>query len=81
MSYYVVLFHLLYFISSYLTFVLLASDGMEKDLINGTTLVVDRYAFSGVAYTSAKVCIIDMMYFFLNLHFSAIFFFQKSIFT
>lgn len=34
-------------------------DGMEKDLINGTTLVVDRYAFSGVAYTSAKGYSID----------------------
>ena len=29
---------------------------MKNDLMNGTTLVIDRYAFSGVAYTSAKVC-------------------------
>ena len=28
---------------------------MKKDLLNGTTLVIDRYAFSGVAYTAAKV--------------------------
>ncbi|XP_014273948.1 uncharacterized protein [Halyomorpha halys] len=27
---------------------------MEKLLMNGTTLVVDRYSFSGVAYSSAK---------------------------
>ncbi|XP_065055728.1 thymidylate kinase-like isoform X2 [Rhopilema esculentum] len=29
-------------------------DEMKKDLLNGTTLVIDRYAFSGVAYTAAK---------------------------
>ena len=28
---------------------------MRSDLANGVTLVVDRYAFSGVAYTAAKV--------------------------
>ena len=28
---------------------------MKRDLEAGTTLVVDRYAFSGVAFTSAKV--------------------------
>ena len=28
---------------------------MKKELLDGKTLVVDRYAFSGVAYTSAKV--------------------------
>lgn len=27
---------------------------MKKKLEQGTTLVVDRYAFSGVAFTSAK---------------------------
>jgi dTMP kinase len=27
---------------------------MEKKLKEGTTLVVDRYSFSGVAFTSAK---------------------------
>ena len=31
------------------------SDEMKRDLLNGTTLVIDRYAYSGVAYTSAKV--------------------------
>jgi len=34
-------------------------DEMKKDLMNGTTLVIDRYAFSGVAYTSAKGYSID----------------------
>lgn len=29
---------------------------MEEDLQKGTTLVLDRYAFSGVAFTAAKVC-------------------------
>jgi thymidylate kinase len=28
---------------------------MKQKLAEGTTLIVDRYAFSGVAYTSAKV--------------------------
>eukprot|EP00055_Hartaetosiga_balthica_P012164 m.58258 g.58258 ORF g.58258 m.58258 type:complete len:216 (+) comp7856_c0_seq1:27-674(+) len=27
---------------------------MKKELQNGTTLIIDRYAFSGVAFTSAK---------------------------
>lgn len=31
-----------------------ASEGMEKSLLAGTTLVCDRYAYSGVAFTSAK---------------------------
>nr|XP_039256098.1 thymidylate kinase-like [Styela clava] len=31
-----------------------ANETMKKDLLNGTTLVIDRYAFSGVAYSSAK---------------------------
>lgn len=30
------------------------SDSMLGDLINGITLIVDRYAYSGVAYTGAK---------------------------
>lgn len=30
------------------------SPEMKKCLTSGTTLVVDRYAFSGVAYTAAK---------------------------
>ena len=30
---------------------------MQKELNEGTTLVIDRYAYSGVAYTAAKeVC-------------------------
>ena len=29
-------------------------DTLVNDLLTGTTLVCDRYAFSGVAYTSAK---------------------------
>jgi len=36
-----------------------------KDLTNGVTLICDRYAFSGVAYSAAKV----LYYFFwVNLH-------------
>jgi dTMP kinase len=31
------------------------SDVMIEDIKKGVDLVVDRYAFSGVAYTSAKV--------------------------
>lgn len=34
------------------------SPEMRRQLSSGTTLVVDRYAFSGVAYTAAKeVCV------------------------
>ena len=28
---------------------------MKRMLLEGTTLIVDRYAFSGVAYSSAKL--------------------------
>lgn len=28
---------------------------MEADLMNGITLVLDRYAYSGVAFSAAKV--------------------------
>lgn len=28
---------------------------MKKYLLDGTTLIVDRYVFSGVAYSTAKV--------------------------
>jgi len=31
-----------------------ASSSLEKKLLNGTSLVCDRYAYSGVAFTSAK---------------------------
>lgn len=34
-------------------------EEMKADLKNGTTLVVDRYAYSGVAYTTAKGYSID----------------------
>lgn len=30
-------------------------DSMRTLLLSGTTLVVDRYAYSGVAFTAAKV--------------------------
>lgn len=30
-------------------------EDMLKDLRNGVTLICDRYAYSGVAYTAAKV--------------------------
>ena len=33
---------------------LLARFRIRKDLLSGTTLVVDRYAHSGVAFTAAK---------------------------
>lgn len=32
----------------------LCSPEMKQQLLSGTTVVVDRYAFSGVAYTAAK---------------------------
>ena len=31
------------------------SDGIKRDLMAGTTIVVDRYVYSGVAFTAAKV--------------------------
>lgn len=43
----------------FLIFLLVAdctrSDTMLEKLAQGTSLVIDRYAYSGVAYTSAKV--------------------------
>jgi len=30
------------------------SAAMKRMLLDGTTLIVDRYAFSGVAYSAAK---------------------------
>lgn len=33
---------------------------MKKLLLEGTTLVVDRYSYSGVAFTAAKVCALSM---------------------
>ena len=29
---------------------------MTNKLLGGTTLVIDRYAYSGIAYSAAKVC-------------------------
>lgn len=31
-----------------------AQSEMEKELLNGTTLIVDRYSYSGVAFSAAK---------------------------
>ena len=31
------------------------SDSIKKDLLAGTTLVVDRYVYSGAAFSAAKV--------------------------
>lgn len=36
------------------TCILLTRSRIRKDLLSGTTLVVDRYAHSGVAFTAAK---------------------------
>lgn len=32
-----------------------ASEAIKKDLLAGTTIVVDRYVYSGVAFSAAKV--------------------------
>lgn len=32
-----------------------SSEGIKRDLLEGTTIVVDRYVYSGVAFTAAKV--------------------------
>lgn len=31
------------------------SEGIKRDLLAGTTIIVDRYIYSGVAFTAAKV--------------------------
>lgn len=36
------------------TVLVFCSDALVSALLSGTTLVVDRYAFSGVAYSAAK---------------------------
>ncbi len=45
---------------------------MKRDLLSGQTLVVDRYAYSGVAYTAAKKVSMKFALFtligFLGLH-------------
>jgi hypothetical protein len=33
------------------------SAAIEKDLAEGITVVADRYAFSGIAFSAAKVCV------------------------
>lgn len=43
-------------------------------LNEGTTIVMDRYAYSGVAYSAAKVKIRRIaIYFILNIHIGIIF--------
>lgn len=42
-------------VSSYLWPILTVSEGIKRDLMSGTTIVVDRYIYSGVAFTAAKV--------------------------
>jgi thymidylate kinase len=34
---------------------LISSEGIKRALMAGTTIVVDRYVYSGVAFTAAKV--------------------------
>lgn len=34
---------------------LIASEAIKRDLLAGTTIVVDRYVYSGVAFSAAKV--------------------------
>ena len=34
---------------------LICSEGIKRDLLAGTTIIVDRYVYSGVAFTAAKV--------------------------
>ena len=31
------------------------SEGIKRDLLAGTIVIVDRYVYSGVAFTAAKV--------------------------
>lgn len=37
------------------TFALIDSEGIKRDLLAGTTVIVDRYVYSGVAFSAAKV--------------------------
>lgn len=42
-------------------------ETLEKMLNEGTTIVMDRYAYSGVAYSAAKVRFIKTLLFVLNV--------------
>jgi Thymidylate kinase len=33
----------------------MGSEGIKRDLLAGTTIIVDRYIYSGVAFSAAKV--------------------------
>lgn len=35
--------------------ILMGSEGIKRDLLDGTTIIVDRYIYSGVAFSAAKV--------------------------
>jgi thymidylate kinase len=35
--------------------ILMGSEGIKQDLLAGTTIIVDRYIYSGVAFSAAKV--------------------------
>ena len=37
------------------TFALIDSEGIKRDLLDGTIVIVDRYVYSGVAFSAAKV--------------------------
>jgi hypothetical protein len=37
------------------TLALIESEGIKRDLLAGTTIIVDRYVYSGVAFSAAKV--------------------------
>ncbi len=45
---------------------------MEKDLTEGVTLIVDRYAYSGVAFSVAKVHIILFLFSYIILRVSTL---------
>ena len=34
---------------------LISSEGIKRHLLAGTTIIVDRYVYSGVSFTAAKV--------------------------
>ena len=43
-----------------LTGAFLQRSTMQQKMAAGTTLVIDRYAFSGVAFSSAKVNLLNL---------------------
>jgi hypothetical protein len=35
-----------------------SSEGIKRDLLAGVNIIVDRYIYSGVAFSAAKVCLV-----------------------